>query len=68
MIQRPLHIFRCCIRSSSLEMPVHILIDMLLNIMANKDIHKILKNRGIFARAKLSSLTLLCAVHGVRVK
>jgi len=38
MIQRPLHIFRCCIRSSSLEMPVHILIDMLLNIMANKDI------------------------------
>ena len=44
---------------------IHILIEMLLKYHGKQGyIHKVLKkSRGIFARAKLSSLTLLSGVH-----
>ena len=48
---------------------VHINIEMLLQYNAKQGyIHKVLKNRGIFTRTKLSSLTVLDAVDGVGVE
>ena len=40
------------------------------NVMSNKDLYKVhsKKSRDIFARIKLSSLTTLCAVHGVEIR
>jgi hypothetical protein len=48
---------------------IHILIEMLLKYNGKQGyIHKVLKSRGIFSWAKLSSLILLCDVHGAGVK
>jgi len=48
---------------------VYVLIEMLLKYNANKGIFtKFLKSRVVFAREKLSSLTLLCVVDGLGVK